>query len=76
MVKEIAYEASYYKKASPLPISVMQRSVLEQMSNAIPVAKTMPDVHMLLLCSSGLGIGQGHKSCGASGGWQVMRPSK
>ena len=37
----------YYKKASPLPISVMQRSVLRTtLSNAIPVAKTMPAVRV------------------------------
>lgn len=57
---------SYYKKASPLPISVMQRSVLEQ----IIQRHTSRQDHarrarMILLCSSGLGIGQVSAQVGA-----------
>ena len=49
----------YYKKASPLPISVMQRSVLKQI---IQRQKSRQDharrARMILYSSAGLGIGQ------------------
>lgn len=56
----------YYKKASPLPISVMQRSVLEQI---IQRQKSRQDharrARMILYSSAGLGIGQVSGQVGA-----------
>lgn len=56
----------YYKKASPLPISVMQRTILEQI---VQRQKSRQDharrAGMILLSPAGLGIGQVSAQVGA-----------